>query len=399
MKSFARSSKLRSRFPASVFFCVMASATNFIIDMEKKLFKNYIQEIKPYQPGKPIKEVERELGIRGVVKLASNENALGPSRKAMRAMRRAIREAHLYPDGASYYLVNRLAQEFKLDPAQFVIGNGSNEIIELLARGFLSDGDEVISSEASFLVYPILAQSCGAGYKAVPMKDYRYDLKAILAAITPKTKIIFIANPNNPTGTYVTEREVKEFLDAVPRDVIVCFDEAYVDFVDAVDFPRMMDVIRSGRPNTVILRTFSKSYGLAGLRIGYAVTTPELANYLHKIRQPFNVNSIAQAAATAALDDRFFLWRTKTMVAFGRRYFYKRFQKLGLTYLPSQANFVLLNTGRNGEEVYKTLMTKGVIVRPMSAYGFPEWIRVTVGRRSQNALFYRTLKHILKTKS
>jgi len=363
--------------------------------MGRKIYQEHIQNVRPYQPGKPIKEVERELGLRHVIKLASNENPLGPSRRALRAMRRAIRDTHLYPDGSCFYLVKRLAQELGVSENQIFVGNGSNEVIEVLARGILSKGDQVISSEKSFLVYPILTQVCGAEFVSVPMKDYRYDLRGILDAITDKTKLIFIASPNNPTGTYIPGREVEDFLARVPSDVIVCFDEAYIDFVEAPDFPHMLFYVKSERPNIMIMRTFSKSYGLAGLRVGYAVGNAELISYLHKIRQPFNVNAVAQAAATAALDDRFFLWRTKQLVTSGRKYFYKQFRRLGLNFLPSQANFVLVDTGCDGEKVTRALLEKGIVVRPMTAYGLPTWIRVTVGRRSQNGCFYRNLKSIL----
>ena len=246
-------------------------------------FKSYIQDIRPYEPGKPVKELQREYGIRHVIKLASNENPLGPSGKAIRAMRRAIRDVHLYPEGNCYYLLHRLARELGVDPETLVFGNGSNEIIELLGRGFLSEGDEALSSETAFLVYPILTQVCGAKYRAAPMKDHRFDLPAILAAITPRTKIIFIANPNNPTGTYVTAKEVEDFLAKVPENVVVCFDEAYVDFVDAEDFPKILPIVTAGRKNVILLRTFSKAYGLAGLRIGYGLASKEMVTYLNKI--------------------------------------------------------------------------------------------------------------------
>ena len=366
--------------------------------MTQNFFKACIQAVKPYEPGKPIKELEREMGLRRIVKLASNENPLGPSRKAVRAMRRALREAHLYPESSCYALVKRLSQELKVGENQIVIGNGSNEIIELLARGFVSEGDEVISSECSFLVYPILTQVCGAKFVRVPMKNFRYDLAGILQAVTERTKIIFIANPNNPTGTYVNASEVEDFLARVPKHVVVCFDEAYVDFVDAKDFPHMLFHVKTEKPNIIILRTFSKAYGLAGVRVGYAVGAPEMIGYLHKIRQPFNVNSLAQAAATAALDDRFFLWRTKYLVSSGKRYLSRRFGELGLRHLPSQGNFVLADTGRDADEVCQALLRQGLIIRSMKAYGLPTWIRVTVGRRSQNALFYRRLRRYLKTK-
>ncbi len=359
---------------------------------QKPLFKKHIQDIRPYEPGKPIKELQREHEIRRVIKLASNENPLGPSGKAIRAMRKAISEVHLYPEGNCYYLLNRLAKELEIDPENLIFGNGSNEIIELIARGFLSEGEEVLSSETTFLVYPILTQVCGGKFRAVPMKDYRYDLQGILDAITPKTKIIFIANPNNPTGTYVTAQEVEEFLSKVPEHILVCFDEAYVDFVEAQDFPRMLSYIKNERPNVIVLRTFSKSYGLAGLRIGYGAASKEMVAYLHKVRQPFNVNSLAQVAATAALDDKFFLWRTKWLVVRGRKFFYRKLEKIGLKYLPSQANFILVNMGRNGMDVYNELLRQGIIVRPMVAYGLPEWLRVTIGRRSQNVQLIRSLK-------
>lgn len=358
-------------------------------------FKKHIQDIKPYEPGKPIKELQREYGIRHVIKLASNENPLGPSGKAVRAMRKALRDVHLYPEGSCYYLVSRLAQELEIDREQILFGNGSNEIIELIARSFLSEGDEVISSEMTFLVYPILSQTCGAKFRAVPMKDYRYDLEGILTAITPKTKLIFIANPNNPTGTYVTAREVEDFLSKVPEHVIVCMDEAYVDFVDAEDFPQMLPYIKNGRQNVIVLRTFSKAYGLAGLRIGYGLASKEMIAYLHKVRQPFNVNALAQVAATAALDDTFFRWRTKWLVTSGRKFFYRKLKKLGLEYLPSQANFILINVKTDEHEVFNALLRNGMIVRAMGAYKLPNWIRVTIGRRSQNAQFMRLLKDYL----
>lgn len=363
-------------------------------------FKKHIHNIKPYEPGKPIKELQREYGIREVTKLASNENPLGPSGKAIRAMRKAIRDVHLYPEGSCYYLLSRLAQELEMDPGHIIFGNGSNEIIELLARGFISEGDEVISSEMTFLVYPILTRVCGAVFHAVPMtQDYRYDLEGILRAITPRTKLIFIANPNNPTGTYVTAQEVEAFLQKIPPQVVVCFDEAYVDFVDAEDFPQTLSYIKTGRRNVIVLRTFSKAYGLAGLRIGYGIAPKEMVEYLHKIRQPFNVNSIAQAAATAALDDTFFRWRTKWLVVRGRKFFYRKLTKLGLEYLPSQANFILVKMKTGGQETYHDLLRKGMIVRPMKAYNLPEWIRVTIGRRSQNVQLIRLLKSYLNKKT
>jgi len=364
--------------------------------MLKNLFKDYINSVRPYQPGKPIRELEQEMGLRHIIKLASNENALGPSGRAMHAMRRAIREVHLYPESGCPYLIERLSRELGVSADQLIVGNGSNEIIELLARGFLSPGDEVLSSESTFLVYPILAQVCGARYVSVPMKDSRYDLAAMADAVSEKTKVVFIANPNNPTGTYVTESELEAFIAKVPKHVIICIDEAYIDFVDSRDFPHVLAHVKTAKPNVLVMRTFSKAYGLAGLRVGYALGCKEIIQYLQKIKQPFNVNSIAQAAATAALDDRFFLWRTKYMVSSGRKYLYREFKRMGLEFLPSQANFVLVNVRKDGEEMFRALLKRGVIVRSMKAYGFDSWIRVTVGRRSHNAHFIRALRRELR---
>ncbi|MBI1978078.1 MAG: histidinol-phosphate transaminase [Candidatus Omnitrophica bacterium] len=362
----------------------------------KKLFKDYIQDVIPYEPGKPIEDVERELGLLHVTKLASNENPLGPSRKALRAMRLALRKVHFYPDGKCFELRKRLAHEFSLGEDQFVIGNGSNEIIELLARGFLNEGDKVISSDSSFLVYPLITKVCGATYVSVPMKDFRYDLRGILDQIDERTKLIFIANPNNPTGTYVRATEVEDFLSKVPKDMIVCFDEAYIDFVEASDFPYLLFHVKAGKPNIILLRTFSKSYGLAGLRIGYGMASRELIQYLEKARQPFNVNRLAQIGACAALDDRLFLWRTKHVISRGRQYLYRKFTKLGLSFVPSEANFVLVDVRRDSRLVTDALMKRGVIVRPMNAYGLDRYIRVTIGTRFELMRFIHALKKVLR---
>ncbi len=362
----------------------------------KQFFKDYIQRIVPYEPGKPIEEVERELGLLHVTKLASNENPLGPSRKALRAMRAALRRVHLYPDGGSYELKQRLAQEFSLPPDQFVIGNGSNEIIELLARGFLNEGDKVISSENTFLVYPLITQACGATYIQVPMKNFRYDLKGILGQIDERTRIIFIANPNNPTGTYVTAAEVEDFLSKVPKDVIVCFDEAYIDFVEAKDFPYLLFHVKANKPNIILLRTFSKSYGLAGLRIGYGIGSQEMIRYLNKVRQPFNINRIAQIGACAALDDQRFLWWSKRLVSRGRLYLYRKFAQMGLSFIASEANFILVDIHRDARKLSEALLKRGIIIRAMNAYGLHTYIRVTIGTRFELMRFIHALKVVLR---
>ncbi len=361
-----------------------------------KTFKDYINQIQPYEPGKPIEEVERELGVSNAIKLASNENPLGPSRKALRAIRRALRKIHLYPDGGCFYLKRRLAEELGVSENQLIIGNGSNEIIELLARGFLSAGDRVIASDGSFLVYPLITKVCGAEFVSVPMKDFRYDLKAILEKMDARTRLVFIANPNNPTGTYVTSGEVEDFLSKVPRETIVCFDEAYYDFVDARDFPYTLFHVKSNKPNVILLRTFSKSYGLAGLRVGFGVANSDLIGYLNKVRQPFNVNQLAQVGACAALDDKRFLWRTKRLISREKLYLYKKFDQMGIRYIPTQANFILFDIGKDASQVFEGLLKRGIIVRAMKAYGFPTQIRVTIGKRSENRAFIHVLKRVLK---
>ena len=363
-------------------------------------FKKHIEAIHPYEPGKPIKEVQRELGLKHVIKLASNENPLGVSPLAMKEMKRVLKDCFLYPEGGCHDLLHALSTELKLPPEQLIFGNGSNEIIELVGRGFLSEGDEVISSESSFLVYPILTQASGGKYVSVPMtSDYRFDLKALAEAVTPKTKIIFIANPNNPTGTYVHRREVERFLKRVPARVVICFDEAYFDFVDAKDFPDILSLVREGHENILLFRTFSKAYGLAGVRIGYACASKKMISYLHKIRQPFNVNMVAQAAALGAIRDKAFKKKTRDVVFLGRKFLSQTFDKLGLLHLPSQANFILVNVGRPGREVCKELLKKGLIVRAMDAYGFHDWIRVTIGLPKQNRLLVKRLTKILALRS
>src|SRR3990167_3991984 len=362
----------------------------------KELFKSNIDSIVPYEPGRPIEEIQRELGLNRVIKLASNENPLGPSPKAVRAMRQAIREMHLYPDGAAYYLKERLTKEFSLTPKQLVIGNGSNEIIELLARGFLVDGDQVISSEKTFLVYPLISQVCGATFVTVPMKGYSYDLAGIGKKINGRTKLIFIANPNNPTGTYVSFREVENFLAKVPERVLICFDEAYIDFADAKDFPNALNYIKAGMKNVISLRTFSKAQGLAGLRIGYGIVSEEISAYLDKVRQPFNVNRMAQIAACSALDDKTFRLKTKRLVSRGKKYLYEQLDKLGLEYVPSQANFVLIDVKLDAKKVFQEMLKEGVIVRAMTAYDLASHIRVTIGMREELEEFLRVLELVLK---
>jgi histidinol-phosphate aminotransferase len=363
----------------------------------KEIFKAHIASITPYEPGKPIEEVERELGLRRVIKLASNENPLGTSKKVVKALRKAAARVYLYPDGGSYYLTKALAAKLGVRESEIILGNGSNEIIEFLVKGFVGEGDKVISSEKSFLVYPLVTRTAGGIFVEAPMKDYRYDLKAIAERVDARTRLIFIANPNNPTGTYVTREEMTEFLARVPEDVIVGIDEAYSEFVEAKDFPDGLFYAKLEKPNVISLRTFSKSHGLAGLRIGYGVACEPLIQYLHKIRQPFNVNSLAQCAALAALEDADYVNRAREIIREGRKYLYREFEKMGLGWVPSQANFVLVDTGFEGEKVCQALLGRGVIVRSMRPYGLFRHVRVTVGLPKHNRRFVRELKRILRS--
>ncbi|MBI5598987.1 MAG: histidinol-phosphate transaminase [Deltaproteobacteria bacterium] len=344
-----------------------------------------IATLVPYPPGKPIEELERELGIKGSIKLASNENPLGPSLKALDAVKGALKNLNRYPDGACFYLKKRLAEFLGVGADMLVTGNGSNEIIELLVRTFLKKGEEAVMGEPSFAVYPLAVQAAGGVAVRVPLKDFTMDLKAMARRITPKTRLVFIANPNNPTGTIVKEAELRRFLDRTPENVIVCIDEAYCEFVTSAEFPDSLAYLKEGRA-VIVLRTFSKVYGLAGLRVGYGVSHPAVIAYLDRVRQPFNVNSLAQAAATAALDDVEHVKRVRENNIQGLSYLFGEFSKMGYACVPTEANFFLVKVG-DGEAVYKALLKEGVIVRPLKNYGLPEHIRVTVGTQTENRRF------------
>jgi len=359
-----------------------------------KNYKENIDKIKPYEPGKPIEDVKRDLKLKKVIKLASNENPLGPSKKAIAALRLEAASVQLYPDGGVYELKRAIAKHHKVKPTEVIVGNGSNEIIEFLVKGFVSTGDRVVSSDITFLVYPLVTQTQGADYTPVAMRTFKYDVAGILKAIDKRTKLIFIANPNNPTGSYISEKELAELIQKVPKDIIICIDEAYVDFVNAPDFPKTLKYLKKN--NVIILRTFSKAFGLAGLRLGYGLANERLIGYLHKIRQPFNVNTLAQKAGIAALADKAHLKQTQKVVIEGRCYFEKQFKDLGLFCVSSQANFVLVCVKTNSQRLFKDLLKRGIIVRDMVAYGMNEWIRVTVGTMAENRLFIKELKQVLK---
>jgi len=353
-----------------------------------------ISSLVPYPPGKPIEELERELGISGSIKLASNENPLGPSPKAVDAIAKALAGLHRYPDGSCYYLKEKLSSILGVPHEMITFGNGSNEIIELIIRACLAPGEEAIMGDPSFAVYPIAVKTVGGVSRLVPLKDMKHDLEAMAALINRKTRIIFIANPNNPTGTMVTGAEFAAFMKKVPEDVIVCVDEAYVEFVRGEDFPDTLSYIREGRA-VVMLRTFSKIYGLAGLRVGYGVAHPELMDYINRVRQPFNVNTLAQIGAIAALDDNGHLERTRENNAKGLQYLMTELKKLGFDCVDTEANFFLVKVG-NGKAIYDALLKKGVIVRPMASYNMPEYIRITVGLPEENKRFMDAFKEVTR---
>jgi len=349
-----------------------------------------IKSITPYVPGKPIEELERELGISGSIKLASNENPLGPSPKAIAAIKKAVEGLNRYPDGSGFYLSQALAKKYGVDLNQIILGNGSNELIELVVRTFVQPGDEIISADPSFMVYKLVTQAAGGTIVIVTCKDMRHDLDEMTERITPKTRIVFIANPNNPTGTMNSQAEMDRFMERVPDHVIVAVDEAYFEYVTHADYPDSLDYLKEGR-NVLALRTFSKIYGLAGLRLGYGITTSEIAELMNKVRQPFNTNSLAQAGALAALADRKHVEKSIAINNEGKQFLYQNFQRLGVAYIPTEANFIMFETRLDGKELYATLLKQGVIIRPMGG----NRLRVTIGLPEENARFVRELEKIV----
>ncbi|MGI6037869.1 MAG: histidinol-phosphate transaminase [Limnochordia bacterium] len=350
--------------------------------------------IKPYVPGKPIEEVQRELGLKDVIKLASNENPLGPSPGGLKAVEERIGSIHIYPDGSCFQLKDALSRHLQVDREQIMVGNGSDELLKMIGEAFLNPGDEVIMAQPSFSEYNYVARLMGAVEVVVPTKDYTHDLEAMADAITEKTKIIFVCNPNNPTGTIVKRREVEDFLQRVPDNVLVVFDEAYYEYVDDPDYPQTLEYIAAGR-NVITLRTFSKIYGLAGLRVGYGVATKEVAQLVDRVREPFNVNSLGQIAGVGALADTDFLQRSRQVNREGRDYLYQAFADLGLRYVPTQANFILVDVGQDSSDVFKKLLAQGVIVRSGDIFGLQTYLRVTIGKAEENERFINALKKVL----
>ena len=352
-----------------------------------------VRGLQPYVPGKPIEELEREYGVKNVIKLASNESPLGPSPKALAAVQTALAEIARYPDGGGFALKRALAAKLGVLPEQITLGNGSNDILEFAARTFVSGGDDVVFSQHAFAVYPIVTRAVDARPVEVPARDWGHDLAAMHTAITARTRLVFIANPNNPTGTWLRSDALREFLDKVPESVVVVVDEAYFEYVEDSAYPDSIAWL-ARYPNLVCARTFSKIYGLAGLRVGYGVSSPAIADLLTRVRQPFNVNSIAQAAALAALDDSAHLDKARRMNTDGMQQLVQGFKLLGLDYIPSVGNFVCVEVGEAGR-VYEQLLRAGVIVRPVANYGMPRHLRVTVGRADENRRFLDALKAAL----
>lgn len=360
----------------------------------RNILRKDINKINAYIPGKPIDLVQREIGIKKVTKLASNENPLGTSTKVKQAIKNSLDEVFRYPDGSCYYLKNTLAKKLKISPDNLIFGNGSDEIIDIIIKTFLNPGEEILTSQVTFVEYEIIAKANGSKANCIPLKNFRYDLQAIKNNITEKTKIIFIANPNNPTGTYITNDELLGFLESIPKNKLVVLDEAYREFIDTKDFPETIKKIDTA--NLIVLRTFSKAYGLAGCRIGYAIANTEFIKAMEKIRQPFNVNFLAQRAALAALKDKEYLAKTKKIVITEKKKMYKELQVMNISYVPSQANFIMFQTDMNGLILSKKLLKEGIIIRDLTQYNLDKFVRVTIGKPQENKLFIQKLKKILK---
>ena len=359
-----------------------------------------VQSLIPYQPGKPIDELQRELGLQNIIKLASNENPLGPGEMAISAINNELNDLARYPDGNGFELKHKLAGIHNIQADQITLGNGSNDILEFVARTFVSMGDEVIFSQHAFAVYPLVTQAIGGIICEVPAKDWGHDLQAMLIRITDKTRLIFIANPNNPTGTWLTKEELINFLQHVPKNIIVVLDEAYFEYAHApemgfAEYPDGIELLGQFK-NLVVTRTFSKAYGLAGLRVGFGISNIEIADLLNRVRQPFNVNSLALAAATAALDDQDHIHQSVLLNKQGMLELTNAFSSLSLAYIPSAGNFVCFDPGYEAEPIYTGLLKQGVIVRPVKNYSMPNHLRVTIGTADENKIFIAALSKVLK---
>ena len=355
-----------------------------------------VQALSPYQPGKPIEELAREFGLNPeeIIKLASNENPLGPSEKAMAAARKALEESCLYPDGNGFDLKQALANRFGVATNQITLGNGSNDVLEVIARCFAGPDSEVVFSQYAFAVYPLVAQAIGARGVSVPAKDWGHDLDAMAKAVTERTKLIFVANPNNPTGTVHTADAIEAFLQRIPEHILVVLDEAYCEFLTGEEYPDGVQLLERF-PNLIVCRTFSKAWGLAAMRVGYSLSSPAIADVLNRVRQPFNVNSIALAAAAAVLEDDAYLNRSREVNEAGLRQLSEGFERIGLSFIPSVGNFIAVDVGERSSDIYQVLLSSGVIVRPVAGYGMPNHLRVSVGLPEENERFLAVLSEAL----
>lgn len=357
----------------------------------RSLANLHIRNITPYQPGKPIEEVERELGIFSVVKLASNENPLGPSPSAILAATKMLQKSQLYPDGGSYELKQALAHFLKVDPTQLIVGNGSENILELIAKTYLTENSAAVISQYAFLTIQLLIKSYGAEMRTVPAKNFGHDIKQMIHAVDDKTRIVFVVNPNNPTGTYTHADDMLLLLNSIPSNVLIVVDEAYQEYMDRTDYLNLIPLLKQ-YPNLVITRTFSKAYGLAGMRLGFSISSPEIADMLNRARLPFNVNSIAASAACAALLDQAHIQKTIQLNRIGMDFLLEEFNKLNIRYIPSLGNFIAIDVMQNAMEIYQKLLYQGVIVRPLGAYDMPTHLRVTIGTQEENEKFLRALR-------
>lgn len=358
--------------------------------------RDSIMSIKPYIPGKPIDEVKRELGIEDVIKLASNENPLGPSDAAKSAMLEAMQDMHIYPDGSCYYLKEAIAKKYNIQTENIIVGNGSDELIKLIAETYVDADDEVIIGSPSFSEYIFATHLMGGKIISVPLtSDYRFDLAAMIDAITEKTKVIIICNPNNPTGTMVNKQEVNAFIAQVPDHILVVFDSAYAEYAEDDGQYESGSTYVIKYPNVIELRTFSKIYALAGLRVGYGIAAADTIAMIGRTREPFNVNKMAQAAAVAALGDITHVEQSRKINHEGKKYLYDQFQQMGLKYIPTHANFIMVDVEKDSKEVFQALMAKGVIVRTGDIFGMPTYLRVTIGLAEENERFIAALKEIL----
>lgn len=359
-----------------------------------------VRALSPYQPGKPIDELARELDLDPgrIIKLASNENPLGPSAKALAAVRKALDELCRYPDGNGFDLKQALSERYGVMPSQITLGNGSNDVLEVIARCFADQNSEVVFSQYAFAVYPLVTQAIGATGVSVPARDYGHDLNAMAEAVTDRTKLVFVANPNNPTGTVHGAEAIEAFLDRIPDHVLVVLDEAYCEYLQGDSYVDGLSLLER-YPNLIVTRTFSKAWGLASLRAGYSVSSPEIANILNRVRQPFNVDTLALAAATAVLGDEQYLQRAREVNAEGMKQLEVAFNEMGLDYIPSAGNFIALNVGERAADINQLLLEQGVIVRPIAGYGMPGHLRVSIGLPEENDRFIESLARALDTLS